>query len=156
VEAAMALKDRFSASLKAAMKARDPKRLGAIRLMMAAVQQQEIANRNENLSDEEIVAVLARMVKQREESAAAYEQGNRPELAQAERDEIAVIREFMPRQLSDDKIRTAVNDALTSTGARSIKDMGKVMGALKASHAGKMDFAKAGALVKELLATPKA
>jgi len=148
----LALKERFSASLKEAMKARDPKRLGAIRLMMAAVQQEGIAKRNENLSDEEIVGVLARMVKQREESAAAYDQGNRPELAQQERDEIVVIREFLPRQLSDDEARAAVKDAIEATAATSIKDMGKVMGALKANYSGAMDFAKAGALVKELLA----
>jgi uncharacterized protein len=151
----LALKDRFSASLKEAMKAKQTKRLGAIRLMMAAVQQEAIAKKNENLADDEIVAVLARMVKQREESAAAFEQGNRPELAAQERDEIAVIREFMPRQLSDEEMRAAVKGAIQSTGAATIKDMGRVMGALKANHAGAMDFAKVGALLKELLATPK-
>ena len=147
----MALKERFGASLKEAMKARDQKRLGAIRLIMAAVQSEGIAKKNENLSDDEIVAVMARMVKQREESAAAYDSGNRPELAQQERDEIAVIREFMPKQLSDAESRAAVKAAIQSVGATSIKDMGKVMGALKERYAGQMDFGKAGAAVKDML-----
>ena len=148
----MALRERFSEAMKAAMKARETKRLGAVRLMMAEVQKQGIAVRNENLSDEEILGVLAKMIKQREDSAAAiYDQGGRPELAAGERDEIAVIREFMPRQLSPEETRAAVQEAIAATAASSLKDMGKVMAALE-RHAGSMDFGKAGAIVKELLA----
>jgi uncharacterized protein YqeY len=151
----MGLRDRFTEAMKAAMKAKETKRLSTVRLMLAAVQQQGIATKNENLSDEEILGVLAKMIKQREDSAVAYEQGRRPELAQGEREEIVIIREFMPRQLSEEEIRAAVKDAIAVTGAASLKDMGKVMAALKERHAGTMDFGKASAQVKELLATPK-
>jgi uncharacterized protein YqeY len=152
----MGLRDRFSEAMKAAMKAKETKRLSAVRLMMAEVQKQGIATKNENPSDEEILGVLAKMIKQREDSALAYDQGGRPELAQGEREEIAVIREFMPRQMSDEEARAAVKEAIAATGAASLKDMGKVMATLKERHAGTMDFGKAGAQVKELLATPKA
>jgi uncharacterized protein YqeY len=148
----MGLRDRFSDSMKLAMKAKETKRLGTIRLMMAEVQRQGIATRNENPTDEEILGVLAKMIKQREDSVTAYEQGGRPELAAIEREEIAVIREFMPQQMSDDETRAAVKDAIAAAGAASLKDMGKVMAALKERHAGAMDFGKASATVKELLA----
>jgi len=148
----MGLRDRFIEAMKAAMKAREAKRLGAVRLILAAVQERAIAARTDELSDEEILGLLAKMIKQREDSAAIYETGGRPELAAGEREEIAVIREFMPRQLSAVEIRAAVVEAVAATGAASLKDMGKVMGALKASHSGTMDFGKAGAIVKELLA----
>ena len=148
----MGLRNRFTDAMKLAMKARETKRLGTIRLMMAEVQKQGIATRNENPSDEEILAVLAKMIKQREDSVIAYDQGNRPELAAGEREEIAIIREFMPRQMSDEETVAAVKDAITAAGAASLKDMGKVMAALKERHAGSMDFGKAGATVKELLA----
>ena len=152
----MGLRDRLSGAMKEAMKARNTKRLSAVRLILAAIQEREIAARLEAASDEEILAVLAKMIKQREDSAGIYDRGGRPELADIEREEIAVIREFMPRQLSAEETRAAVEAAIAATGAASIKDMGKVMGALKERHAGSMDFAKAGAAVKELLATPKA
>ena len=152
----MGLRDQLSTAMKNAMKAKDAKRLSTVRLMLAAIQSQGIAIKNENLSDAEIVDVLARMIKQREDSATQYEQGNRPELAAAERDEIVVIREFMPRQLSPEETRAAIAEAIAATGATAMKDMGKVMAALKERHAGSMDFGKASALVKELLATPKA
>jgi uncharacterized protein YqeY len=151
----MALRERFSDSMKLAMKAKETKRLGTIRLMMAEVQKQGIATRNENPTDEEILGVLAKMIKQREDSVTAYEQGNRPELAAIEREEIAVIREFMPQQMSEDETRAAVKDAIAAAGAASLKDMGKVMAALKERHAGAMDFGKASATVKELLSAPK-
>jgi uncharacterized protein YqeY len=151
----MGLRDQLSGAMKGAMKSRDAKRLSTIRLMLAAIQSQGIAARNENLSDAEIVDVLARMIKQREDSAAQYDQGGRPELAAGERDEITVIREFMPRQLSPEETRAAVAEAIAASGATAMKDMGKVMAALKERHAGSMDFGKASALVKELLATPK-
>jgi uncharacterized protein len=151
----MGLRDRFSDSMKLAMKAKETKRLGTIRLMMAEVQKQGIATRNENPTDEEILGVLAKMIKQREDSVIAYEQGGRPELAAIEREEIAVIREFMPQQMSDEQTRAAVKDAIAAAGAASLKDMGKVMAELKGRHAGTMDFGKASIMVKELLATPK-
>ena len=147
----MGLRDRFSQEMKAAMKAKNTKRLGAIRLMMADVQKQGIAAKNENLSDDEILAVLARMIKQREDSATQYDQGGRPELAAAERDEIVVIREFMPRQLSPDETRAAVAEAIAASGATAMKDMGKVMAHLKERYAGRMDFGRVGAAVKTRL-----
>jgi uncharacterized protein YqeY len=149
----MGLRERFTDEMKAAMRAKETRRLSTIRLMMDAVQKQEIANKSDIL-DDEVLTVLARMIKQREESAATYETGGRPELAQAERDEIAVIREFMPKQMSADESREAVKAAIAATGAASMKDMGKVMAALKERYTGQMDFGKASGLVKELL-TPK-
>lgn len=147
----MGLRDRFSDAMKTAMKAKDTKRLGAIRLMMADVQKQGIASKNENLSDDEILAVLARMIKQREDSVVAFEAGGRPEMAANERDEIAVIREFMPKQMSEDDARAAIKEAIAATGAASPKDMGKVMAALKERYTGAMDFGKASGFVKEAL-----
>ena len=96
--------------------------------------------------------MLAKMIKQREDSVLAYDQGGRPELAAGEREEIAVIREFMPRQMSVEESRAAVKDAIVAVGAASLKDMGKVMAVLKERHTGSMDFGKASATVKELLA----
>ena len=152
----MGLRDRFTDAMKEAMKTKQVQRLSTIRMMLASVQERSIAARVDALSEDEILALLGKMIKQREESAATYESGGRPELAAAERAEIAVIREFMPRQLSPEETRAAVAEAIAATGAASLKDMGKVMAALKERHAGSMDFGKAGAAVKELLATPKA
>ncbi len=150
----MALRERLSESMKAAMKAKEVKRLSTVRLMLDAVQKQDIASRATTL-DDDVLVVLARMIKQREESATAYDAGGRPELAAGEREEITIIREFMPRQLSADELREAVKEAIATAGAGSMKDMGKVMAALKERYAGQMDFAKASAQVKEFLTTPK-
>jgi hypothetical protein len=150
----MGLRARFTEEMKAAMRAKEVRRLSTIRLMLDAVQKQDIASKSGDISDDEVLTVLGRMIKQREESAATYESGGRPELAQAERDEIVVIREFMPKQMSADESREAVKAAIAETGAASMKDMGKVMAALKERYAGRMDFGKASGLVKELL-TPK-
>jgi|SRR6185295_12173610 len=150
----MGLRERFSEAMKAAMKAKETKRLSTIRLMLDGVQKQEIASRAA-ISEDEVLAVLSRMIKQREESAATYDTGGRPELAAGEREEIAIIREFMPQQLSADETKAAVQEVIAATGAGSMKDMGKVMAALKERYAGQMDFAKASAQVKELLAAPK-
>ncbi|HEY5048107.1 MAG TPA: GatB/YqeY domain-containing protein [Rhizomicrobium sp.] len=156
----MALRERFGEALKAAMKARAARRVSTLRLMLAALKDRDIANRSENIPDEqkaagvgddEILTLLAKMIRQREESAALYESGGRPELAAAEREEIAIIREFMPRQMSDEDARGAARNAIAETGAASLKDMGKVMAALKERHAGQMDFGKASATVKTLL-----
>jgi uncharacterized protein YqeY len=151
----MALRERLTEAMKAAMKAKDSKRLATVRLMLADIQKQGIASKNENLPDEEMLAVLARMIKQREDSATAYDQGGRPELAAAERDEITVIREFMPKQMSEDEARAAIREAIAATGASSLKDMGKVMAALKEKHTGAMDFGRVSAMVKEQLSAPK-
>ena len=155
----MNLRERFTEQMKEAMRAKDQKRLGAIRLILAALKERDIANRTESnragVSDDEILSLLAKMVKQREESAAAYEGGGRPELAMAERNEIGVIREFMPKQMSPEETNAAIRKVIVETGAASIKDMGKVMGALKERFAGQMDFAKAGAAVKAALGAQK-
>ena len=151
----MGLRARFTEEMKAAMRAKEARRLSTIRLILDAVQKQDIASKSGDISDDEVLTVLARMIKQREESAATYETGGRPELAQAERDEIVVIREFMPKQMSAEESREAVRAAIAETGAASMKDMGKVMAALKERYAGQMDFGKASGLVKELLTPPK-
>ena len=152
----MGLRDRITEAMKTALKAKQTKRLSTVRLMLAAIQAQGIAVKNENLTDDEILSVLAKMIKQREDSAATYHQGGRPELAEAERDEITVIREFMPKQMSPDEAKAATQGIIAEFGASSMKDMGKVMAALKERYAGQMDFGKASATVKELLTTPKA
>jgi uncharacterized protein YqeY len=155
----MSLRERFNEQMKVAMRAKDQKRLGAIRLILAALKERDIANRSETsregVSDDEILSLLAKMVKQREESAVAYDGGGRPELAKAERHEISVIREFMPKQMTAEEMRAAIEKIVLETGAASLKDMGKVMGALKERFAGQMDFAKAGAAVKEALGARK-
>ncbi|HXC57028.1 MAG TPA: GatB/YqeY domain-containing protein [Rhizomicrobium sp.] len=155
----MGLRDQINDSLKEAMRAKAPKRVGTLRLINAALKDRDIAARTETsrdlLGDDEILSLLAKMIKQREDSIAAYDAGNRPELAQNERDEIAVIREFMPRQMSPDEARTAIAGVIADVGASSIKDMGKVMAALKERFAGQMDFGKASGAVKEALSAPK-
>ena len=152
----MALRETITAALKDAMKAGDKKKLGTLRLMQAAIKDKDIAARTDGhdsvlTPDSGLVELFAKMVKQRQESAAVYVQGGRPELAQAERDEIAVIQSFMPKQLSDDEARAAVAGIIKAVGASSVKDMGKVMAELKTKYAGQMDMAKAGAVVKGLL-----
>ena len=150
----MELRERLSTGLKAAMRDRDPVRLGTLRLINAALKDQDIALRAEGRSvgDAEAKAILAKMVKQRLESARAYEEGGRLELAEKERAEIRVIEEFLPRQLRDAEVAAAIDGAVAETGATSLRDMGKVMAVLKARHAGQMDFGAAGAAVKARLA----
>ena len=148
------MREQLSAALKEAMKARDTVRLSTIRLVQAAIKDRDIANRTagkDAASDEEIAQLLAKMVKQREESARIYEEHARAELAGQERAEIEVIKAFMPAQLSDDEIRAAATAAIADAGAAGPKDMGKVIGLLKERYTGKMDFAKASGIVKELL-----
>ena len=155
----MALRERFNESLKGAMKAKDAARVSTLRMILAAVKDKDIAARTETsregVPDDELLSLLAKMVKQREDSITAFVVGNRPDLADAERAEIDIIREFMPKQMSAEDARTAIAELIAQTGAASIKDMGKVMAALKESYAGQMDFAKASATVKELLSAPK-
>ncbi|MBX4905787.1 MULTISPECIES: GatB/YqeY domain-containing protein [Rhizobium] len=148
------LRDQLATQLKEAMKAKDSERLSTVRLIQAAIKDRDIANRGagkEQASDDEILQILAKMVKQRDESAKIYEENSRPELAAKERAEIAVIQDFMPKQLSDGEVRANISAIIAETGAAGVKDIGKVMAALKERYAGQMDFAKASATVKELL-----
>ncbi|OLP59482.1 glutamyl-tRNA amidotransferase [Xaviernesmea oryzae] len=148
------MRDAISEALKTAMKAKDAKRVSTLRLIQSALKDRDIANRgvgNGAASDEEVLQILSKMVKQREESARVYDDAGRPELASQEREEIAIISEFQPEQFSEDKIREVVQTAITDAGAASPRDMGKVMALLKERHAGQMDFSKASGVLKELL-----
>jgi len=151
----MGLREEINDSLKEAMKAKDQKRVGTLRLVNAALKDRDIAARTETsrelLGDDEILSLLAKMIKQREDSILAYEAGKRPELADAERAEIAVILEFMPKQMSADDAKAAIAKVIADLGATSIKDMGKVMATLKERFAGQMDFSKASGAVKDAL-----
>ncbi len=147
----MGLREQFTEQMKEAMKAKDTRRLSTLRLVLAALKDRDIAARTETsrelLGDDEILLLLAKMIKQREESATAYDSGNRPELAAAEREEIAIIRSFMPKQMSAEETKDAASAVIAETGAVAMKDMGKVMAVLKERYAGQMDFAKASATV---------
>ena len=150
------LRTTLNAAIKDAMKAGDKARLSTLRLMTAAIKDKDIASRTEGhdsavTPDTGHIELFAKMVKQRQESIAVYEQGGRPELAEKEREEIAVIQSYMPKQMSEDEARAAVAAVIAAVGASSVKDMGKVMAELKAKYAGQMDMAKAGAIVKSLL-----
>jgi uncharacterized protein len=150
------LREAFSERLKQAMRARESRTVSTVRLIMAALKDRDIAARGtgntEGIADPEILRLLQGMVKQRRESIALYRQGNRPELAQQEEEEIAVIESFLPQQMSDAEIAAAVKAAIADTGAAAIKDMGKVMAVLRERHAGTIDMARAGPVVKQLLA----
>ena len=152
----MTLRDRLSESLKEAMKAREQKRVSTLRLVLAALKERDIASRTEEsragVSDDDILTLMAKMIRQREESASVYESGGRPELAAGEREEIAIIREFLPRQMDEEEMRSAAAAAIAETCASAPKDMGRVMAVLKQRHAGQMDFGRAGGIVKDLLA----
>lgn len=152
----MSLRERITNGLKDAMREKDAARLSTLRLINAAIKDQDIAARGagktEGVDEGEILAILAKMVKQRIDSANVYEEGGRLELAEKERAEIKVIEGFLPRQLSEAEIAAAIDAAIDQTGASSIRDMGRVMGAVKAAYAGQMDFGAAGALIKERLA----
>ncbi|SHJ19362.1 GatB/YqeY domain-containing protein [Wenxinia saemankumensis] len=151
----MDLRARINAGLKDAMKAKDADRLSTLRLINAAIKDRDIAARGTGeeggVSDEQVTAILAKMVKQRQESARAYEEAGRIELAEKENGEIGVIEEFLPRQLDEDEAAAAVDAAIADTGATSIRDMGRVMGLLKERHAGQMDFGRVGPMVKQRL-----
>lgn len=148
------LRDRFMSDLKEAMKAGDKPRLGTIRLMQAALKEKDIEARGAGkgpISDDEILQLLQKMVKQRQESAKMYTDGGRPELAEQETAEIAVITAYLPKQMDEAEAKAAIAAVIAETGAAGVKDMGKVMGELKARYAGQMDFGKASPLVKQLL-----
>jgi uncharacterized protein YqeY len=148
------MRDLIAQALKTAIKAQDKRRTSTLRLISAAIQDRDIANRGagkDPVGDDEILQILTKMVRQREESAAAFEQGNRLELAEQEREEIEIIREFLPRQLCEDDVRRACSDVVAEMGADGLRDMGRCMNALKEKYPGKMDFGKASGIVKTLL-----
>jgi uncharacterized protein YqeY len=149
------LREAFTERLKQAMRAKDARTVSAVRMILAALKDRDIAARGggnpAGISDAEILRLLQGMVKQRRESIALYRQGNRPELAEQEEQEIAVIESFLPKQMSEEEIAAAAREAIAATGAAGVKDMGKVMGVLRERHAGVIDMARAGAVVKRLL-----
>jgi len=170
------LRDQLAAALKDAMKSKNAERLSTVRLIQAGIKDRDIANRGagkeeasddeilikdrdianrgagkEEASDDEILQILAKMVKQRDESAKIYEENARPELAAKERAEITVLQDFLPKQLSDAEVRSNIAAIIAETGAAGPKDMGKVMAVLKERYAGQMDFSKASGAVKEQL-----
>jgi uncharacterized protein YqeY len=147
------MRERFASELKAAMKVADKRRVGTIRMIMAALKDREIEARSQGktLSDEDILAVLQKMTKSRKESQEIYEKAGRLDLSAQEAEEISIINSFLPQQLSDAEVEAAIAAAIAETGASSVKEMGKVVGALKAQYAGRMDFAKAAAQVKAIL-----
>ena len=155
----MSLRAQLNDAMKEAMKAKDAKRLATVRLVLAALKDRDIAARSETskelVGDDEILTLLAKMIKQREESATAFDAGKRPELAAGEREEIAIIRSFMPAQMDEAGVKAAADTVIAELGATSIKDMGKVMAAMKERYAGQMDFGRASALVKDRLSVPK-
>ncbi|HEV7464160.1 MAG TPA: GatB/YqeY domain-containing protein [Methyloceanibacter sp.] len=148
------MRETITAALKHATKAQDKRRMSTLRLVSAAIKDRDIAARTAGkgeATDAEMLDLFAKMIKQREESEKIYADAGRAELAKQEGEEIAIIREFLPKQLSEADMQKAVADAIAQAGAASVKNMGKVMAALKASYAGQMDFAKASALVKQKL-----
>lgn len=148
------MRETIGQALKIALKAQDKRRTSTLRLINAAIQDRDISNRGvgkDPVSDDDILQILAKMVKQREESAKAFEDGNRLELAAQEREEIEIIREFLPKQMDDAAVKKAVADAVAETGAEGLRDMGRVMNLLKERFTGQMDFSKAGAIVKASL-----
>ena len=152
----MSLRDQLNADMKDAMKSGDKRKLATIRLMNAAIKDKDINSRtdghdSEKLPDAALLDLFAKMVKQRQDSISAYEQGGRPELAQQEREEMEIIQSYMPKQLSDDETRSAIQSIITAVGATSVKDMGKVMAELKTKYSGQIDMGKAGGAVKALL-----
>lgn len=152
----MLIREKIGAALKDAMRAKEADRLSTLRLINAAIKDKDIALRGTaddtaGVTNDDILAIMGRMVKQRQESARAYEEGGRLELAEKELSEITIIEEFLPKQLSGDEAAAAVEAAIAEVGATSIRDMGKVMAVLKGKFTGRMDFGKAGPMVKNHL-----
>lgn len=148
------MREQFMDMLKTAMKAGDKRRVATLRMVQAALKDRDIEARGlgKTVSDEDILALLQKLIKSRQESADIYGKAGRPELETQEREEIAIISEFLPKQLSDDEVNAAIEAAVAETGAASIKDMGKVVGVLRSKFAGQLDMGKASALVKARLA----
>ncbi len=149
------MREKINTALKAALKAHEKRRVSTLRLISAAIKDRDIAARSndkpDGVSDAEVLEIMAKMIKQRRDSIKMYEEAARLELAAQEQEEIGIIEDFLPRQLNDDEIKEACQKAVNDTGAQSLKDMGRVMGALKSAYSGQMDFAKAGGIVKKLL-----
>jgi len=149
------VREIINEAVKDAMRSKDKLRLSTLRLINAAIKDKDIAlrveDRPDGVSSSEILQILGKMVKQRQESARAYEEGGRLELAEQELTEIKIVEEFLPRQLSDDDVANAIQKVISSVGATSIRDMGKVMASLKEKYTGQMDFGKAGASIKKIL-----
>lgn len=148
------MRETLSNAMKDAMKAKDALRLSTVRLIQTAIKDRDIAHRGagkDPVSDDEILQILTKMIKQREESSKMYTEGGRTELAEQEKSEIEVIRGFMPKQLGDDEVRAIIAGLITETGAQGLRDMGKVIGLLKERYPGQLDFAKASGVVKDLL-----
>jgi uncharacterized protein YqeY len=148
------MRETIDAALKDALKTQDKRRISTLRLIRAAIQDRDIVHRGagrDPVTDEEIMQILSKMVKQREESAKAFEDGGRLELAAQERDEISIIRDFMPKQLAEEQVKKACQQVVTEIGAEGLRDMGRCMNALKEKYAGQMDFSKASGIVKGLL-----
>ncbi|MBB3979063.1 hypothetical protein GGQ64_004299 [Rhizobium azooxidifex] len=148
------MREQFAECLKDALKSKDTRRTSTVRLIQAAIKDRDIANRGagkDPVDDDGIRQILAKMIKQREESARIYADNGRPELAQQEREEITVINGFLPEQISEDKVKVLCADVVRDTGAHGLRDMGKCMNALKERYPGQMDFAKASGVVKDLL-----
>jgi uncharacterized protein len=148
------MRETINAALKEATKAQDKRRMSTLRLISAAIKDRDIAARGQGkgeATDAELLDLLAKMIKQREESKKIYAENGRPELATQEAEEIVIVREFLPKQLSEAETSKAIDAAIAEAGASSVKDMGKVMAALKERYAGQMDFGKAGQVVKAKL-----
>ena len=148
------LRDKINDQVKDAMRSQDKLKLSTLRLCNAAIKNADIEARGSGkpqLTDDDLLGVLQKMIKQRQESVELYEKGGRKELADQERGEIAIITGFLPKQMSDDEMKSAIAAAINEAGASSMKDMGKVIGVLKAKYAGQMDFGKASGLVKSAL-----
>lgn len=147
----MSLKDQLSEQQKLAMRAKDKVRLSTLRMLLAEIRQQEIDNHNE-LDDSAVITIVTKMVKQRKDAAAQYEQAGRQELADSELQEIVVLQEFLPQPLSADELDALLNDAITQSGATGMKDMGKVMAILKPQIQGRADMGKVSGHIKAKLA----
>jgi uncharacterized protein YqeY len=148
------MRDKFANAMKEAMKAKESRRLSTVRLIQTAIKDRDIANRGagkDPVSDDDIMQILQKMVKQREESAKIYEDAGRDELATQEREEIAIIKSFMPEQFPEEKVRELCQSVISETNSQGLRDMGKCMNALKEKYPGQMDFAKASGMVKDLL-----
>lgn len=148
------MREKINQALKQAMKDHDKRRTGTLRLINAAIKDRDIAARSKDtagVSDDEVLEILSRMIKQRRDSIAAYEEGGRPELARQEQQEIDIITEFLPRQLDEDEIRNICTSVIEELGAQGLKDMGRTMSELKKRHTGEMDFGKASRIVKQVL-----
>lgn len=149
------LREKLNNDVKEAMKSREQERLTTLRLVVAAIKDREISERvqgvSEPLQDKDIIQILTKMVKQRDESARVYEEGGRLDLAERERREIALLQDYLPKQMTEEEIKEAIEDVIQEVSAESIKDLGKVMGALRDKYAGQMDFAIANRILKERL-----